>query len=62
MRSLELLSYLKAIDEKGEITQLGKLMNKLPLDPQLSRMLIESCNLNCSKEVLSIACMLSGKN
>ncbi|KOB65298.1 ATP-dependent RNA helicase, partial [Operophtera brumata] len=33
-----------------------------PLDPQLAKMLIASCNHNCSNEILSITAMLSGES
>ncbi|TKR77701.1 hypothetical protein L596_018623 [Steinernema carpocapsae] len=59
MRALELLNYLGAIDDDGELTDLGSLMAELPLDPQLAKMLIASTELNCSNEILSIVAMLS---
>jgi len=61
MRALEMLNYLAALDDDGELTQLGSVMAEFPLDPQLSKMLIASCDFNCSNEILSIAAMLSGK-
>lgn len=60
MRALEMLNYLAALDDDGELTQLGSVMAEFPLDPQLSKMLIASCDFNCSNEILSIAAMLSG--
>jgi pre-mRNA-splicing factor ATP-dependent RNA helicase DHX15/PRP43 len=59
MRALELLNYLEAIDDNGELTQLGSLMAEFPLDPQLAKMLIASTDLQCSNEILSITAMLS---
>ncbi|KAL3090174.1 hypothetical protein niasHS_006626 [Heterodera schachtii] len=59
MRALELLNYLSAIDDNGELTQLGSLMAEFPLDPQLAKMLIASTDLSCSNEILSITAMLS---
>ncbi|PIO59512.1 helicase protein [Teladorsagia circumcincta] len=35
MRALELLNYLAAINDDGELTELGSLMAEFPLDPQL---------------------------
>lgn len=35
-------------------------MAEFPLDPQLAKMLISSCDNNCSNEILSITAMLSG--
>uniref|UniRef100_A0A0K0DL66 RNA helicase n=1 Tax=Angiostrongylus cantonensis TaxID=6313 RepID=A0A0K0DL66_ANGCA len=59
MRALELLNYLAAINDDGELTELGSLMAEFPLDPQLAKMLITSTELNCSNEILSITAMLS---
>ena len=36
MRALELLNYLKALDDEGELTDLGGIMAEFPLDPQVS--------------------------
>ncbi|KAI8883086.1 P-loop containing nucleoside triphosphate hydrolase protein [Backusella circina FSU 941] len=59
MRALELLNYLEALDDDGELTPTGELMSAFPLDPQLSKMLIESPRFGCSNEILSIAALLS---
>lgn len=59
MRALELLNYLSALDDDGNLTELGSVMAEFPLDPQLAKMLIASCSLNCSNEILSITAMLS---
>jgi pre-mRNA-splicing factor ATP-dependent RNA helicase DHX15/PRP43 len=40
MRALELLNYLGALDEDGNLTETGTMMCEFPLDPQLSKMLI----------------------
>lgn len=60
MRALELLNYIEALDDDGELTPLGSIMAEFPLDPQLAKMLIASCDYNCSNEMLSITAMLSG--
>ncbi|XP_004520253.1 putative pre-mRNA-splicing factor ATP-dependent RNA helicase PRP1 isoform X2 [Ceratitis capitata] len=60
MRALELLNYLAALDDDGNLTDLGAVMSEFPLDPQLAKMLIASCQHNCSNEILSITAMLSG--
>ena len=59
MRALEDLCMLRALDEEGKLTQLGRVMSKFPLDPRLSKMLIAACQLNCTEEILSIVAMLS---
>ena len=35
MRALELLNYLAALDDDGNLTPLGSIMAELPLDPQV---------------------------
>ncbi|QRV95545.1 Helicase associated domain (HA2) [Ceratobasidium sp. AG-Ba] len=62
MRALELLNYLSALDDDGNITPLGGIMAEFPLDPQLAKMLIVSPEFRCSNELLSIVAMLSVPN
>jgi pre-mRNA-splicing factor ATP-dependent RNA helicase DHX15/PRP43 len=59
MRALEQLNYLGALDDEGELTDLGRTMSQFPLDPQLSKMLISSVKYNCSNEIMSIVALLS---
>merc|ERR1711920_885918 len=54
MRALEQLNYLAAIDDEGELTELGSIMAEFPLDPQHAKMLITSPEYQCSNEILSI--------
>jgi pre-mRNA-splicing factor ATP-dependent RNA helicase DHX15/PRP43 len=35
MRALELLNYLAALDDEGNLTTLGGIMAEFPLDPQV---------------------------
>ena len=60
MRALELLNYLAALDDDGNLTTLGSIMAEFPLDPQMSKMLIVSPEFRCSNELLTIVSMLSG--
>ncbi|KAA1095335.1 DEAH-box ATP-dependent RNA helicase prp43 [Puccinia graminis f. sp. tritici] len=62
IRALELLNYLAAFDDEGNLTPLGEIMAEFPLDPQLAKMLISSPEFKCSNEILSIAAMLSVPN
>uniref|UniRef100_A0A7S0QYN8 RNA helicase n=1 Tax=Cryptomonas curvata TaxID=233186 RepID=A0A7S0QYN8_9CRYP len=62
MRALELLNYLGALNDDGDLTDLGATMADFPLDPQLAKMLVTSPQFNCSNEVLSIVAMLSTPN
>jgi len=59
MRALELLNYLAALDDDGDLTELGSMMAEFPLDPPLSKMVIASTDHNCSNEALSIVSMLN---
>lgn len=60
MRALEVLNYLGALDDDGNLMPLGETMSEFPLDPQMSKMLVISPKYNCSNEILSISAMLSG--
>ncbi|KAF7042431.1 hypothetical protein CFC21_052039 [Triticum aestivum] len=62
MRALEVLNYLGALDDEGNLTSLGEMMSEFPLDPQMSKMLVISPRYNCSNEILSISAMLSVPN
>ncbi|CAD7698745.1 unnamed protein product [Ostreobium quekettii] len=62
MRALELLNYLGAIDDDGNLTEVGNIMAEFPLDPQLAKMLVASPEFKCSNEILIIAAMLSSPN
>lgn len=43
----------------GGLTSTGRLMVEFPLDPALSKMLIVSCDMGCSSEILLVVSMLS---
>jgi pre-mRNA-splicing factor ATP-dependent RNA helicase DHX15/PRP43 len=62
MRALEQLNYLGALDDDGNLTDVGKMMSEFPLDPQLAKMIIASPKYKCSNEILSITAMLSVPN
>ncbi|TDL23390.1 P-loop containing nucleoside triphosphate hydrolase protein [Rickenella mellea] len=62
MRALELLNYLAALDDDGNLTPLGGIMAEFPLDPQMAKMLIVSPEFKCSNEILTIVAMLSVPN
>ena len=59
MRALELLNYLGALDDEGELTELGYQMSELPLDPQLAKLILVSPAFGCSSEIVSIVACLS---
>ncbi|CAL1357892.1 unnamed protein product [Linum trigynum] len=62
IKALELLYALGALNSKGDLTRIGKLMAEFPLDPKLSRMLIAAEKYGCAEEVMTIAAMLSVDN
>lgn len=62
MRALELLNYLGALNDDGDLTEIGSIMSEFPLEPQLAKVLMESARYNCSNEALSIITMLSVPN
>ncbi|KAH0832174.1 pre-mRNA splicing factor [Lanmaoa asiatica] len=59
IRALELLYALGALNDRGELTKLGRRMAEFPVDPMLSKAIIESEQYVCTDEVLTIISMLS---
>lgn len=53
------LQQLSALDKSCQLSDMGRRMARLPLDPQLSRSVLMSETLGCSKEVVIIASLLS---
>lgn len=58
--SMYQLWMLGALDNHGQLTRLGRDMANFPLDPTMSKMVIESIDDGCSNEILIIVSMLSG--
>ncbi|KAJ7163316.1 pre-mRNA splicing factor [Mycena filopes] len=59
MRALELLYALGALNDRGELTKLGRRMAEFPVDPMLSKAIISSEKYVCTDEILTITAMLS---
>ncbi|XP_046397224.1 pre-mRNA-splicing factor ATP-dependent RNA helicase PRP16 [Ischnura elegans] len=59
LNSLYQLWILGALDNTGNLTPLGRQMAEFPLDPPLCQMLIVSCEMGCSADILIIVSMLS---
>ncbi|KAH0464603.1 hypothetical protein IEQ34_007389 [Dendrobium chrysotoxum] len=57
--ALRQLYLIDAIDENGMITHVGRTMAELPLEPSLSRTLIEANELGCLSQALTVVAMLS---
>lgn len=62
MRALELLNYIGALNDDGDLTPLGVELSNFPLDPQFAKTLMVSVNYNVSEELLSIIAMLNVPN
>lgn len=59
LHALEELYVLDALDDQGGITDTGKQMSCFPMEPLLSKTLIQSISFGCSEEVIVIIAMLS---
>lgn len=62
IRALEQLYALGALNDRGELTKLGRRMAEFPLDPMLSKMILASEKYHCSEEIISICSMLTVNN
>jgi len=58
-RALEQLYALGALNDRGELTTLGRKMAEFPVDPMLAKMIIASEKFGVSEEVATIAAMVS---
>jgi pre-mRNA-splicing factor ATP-dependent RNA helicase DHX16 len=59
IRALEQLYALGALNDKGELTKMGRRMAEIPADPPLAKMLLASERYNCATHILTITSMLS---
>ncbi len=48
-----------ALDDEGDLTELGRHMAEFPLEPQLAKMLMSAADFTCAPEALSIVALLS---
>ncbi|KAF9304929.1 hypothetical protein BGZ74_000146 [Mortierella antarctica] len=62
MRALEQLYALGALNDKGQLTKLGRRMAEFPGDPMLAKTLIMAEKYHCTEEIASIVAMLSVQN
>ena len=58
IRSLEQLYALGALNDKGELTKIGRQMAEFPTDPMLAKAVLAAEKEGCVDEVLSIVAML----
>ncbi|KAM3863116.1 putative pre-mRNA-splicing factor ATP-dependent RNA helicase DHX32 [Diretmus argenteus] len=59
MQALEELDYLAALDDDGNLSEMGIIMSEFPLEPQMAKTLLASCEFDCVNEVVTIAAMLT---
>lgn len=59
--ALKQLYLIDAIEDDGSITSIGRTMSELPLEPSLSRTLLEANNYGCLSQALTVAAMLSAE-
>ncbi|XP_068173354.1 probable ATP-dependent RNA helicase DHX40 isoform X2 [Antennarius striatus] len=62
LEALKQLYQFDAIDRRGHVTHLGKLMVEFPLQPGLTRAVLKSAALGCQDLLLPVAAMLSVEN
>uniref|UniRef100_A0A3B5KEU0 RNA helicase n=1 Tax=Takifugu rubripes TaxID=31033 RepID=A0A3B5KEU0_TAKRU len=63
VQALELLYALGGLDNYGRLTDpMGLRMAEFPLSPMFAKMLLESGNFGCSKEIVTIAAMMQIQN
>ena len=62
IRALEQLYALGALNDEGDLTKLGRRMAEFPLDPMLSKAVIQSETYKCVDQSLTICSMLSVGN
>ena len=58
IRALEQLYALGALNDKGELTKIGRQMAEFPTDPMLAKAILAADKYGCVEEVLSIIAML----
>lgn len=59
VRALELLYALQALDSSGSLTQLGRDLARLPVDPMFARAIILSKETGCIDDIIAIVSMMS---
>jgi len=59
VQSIEELYYLGAIGMDGKLTEVGRLMSMIPIEPKLSRSLIAANEYGCTYELCGLVALLS---
>ncbi|MCJ1225703.1 Cyclin-dependent kinase catalytic subunit, partial [Toensbergia leucococca] len=58
IRALEQLYALGALNDRGELTKIGRQMAEFPTDPMLAKSILSADKYGCVEEILSIIAML----
>jgi HrpA-like RNA helicase len=53
-RGLAQLYALGALNDRGELTKMGRRMAEFPMDPMMSKMMINAEGYNCTEEVRAV--------
>jgi HrpA-like RNA helicase len=61
-KAFELLLALQAMDQELHLTEYGKKLAKLPLDPTFAHLLLQSSKYGCTSDMLTVVSMLSVEN
>lgn len=59
VRLLEELDAIHFKHHKYQLTEIGRILSQLPIDPKLARMVVEARKLSCIKEIMIIVAALS---
>lgn len=62
IRALEQLYALGALNDRGELTKMGRRMAEFPCDPQLAKSILVADKYGCVAEILAVGAMLSAGN
>ncbi|KFH10216.1 putative pre-mRNA-splicing factor ATP-dependent RNA helicase, partial [Toxoplasma gondii VAND] len=62
IKALELLYALAALNDKGQLTKLGRRMAEFPLEPMYSKMILQGEKYKCVDECITICAMLGVGN
>lgn len=62
VRAMKLLYGLSALDDQMQLTDVGRKLAKLPLDPLYGFLLLKSAEFGCVKEMLTVVSVMSAEN
>lgn len=62
MRALELLNFLGALDDDGNLTPYGARLAEFPLEPEMAAMVMAGEEFECTDSICRVAAMMSVQN